>query len=1012
MSENTQTSGDRPCDSSQATDRAAVAAAGLTAVRFEYSPDFPGILKHLGSALAITTYQAGKLAVVGVEQDRLEFSFHNVDQAMGIAVGSQEIALGSRRDIFFLRAAHDIAPGVNPVGTFDSAWLTRQSFRTGNIHGHELAWGRDGLWVVNTLFSTLCTLHKDFSFVPRWRPPFISELAANDRCHLNGLAMLDGQPKFVTAHGDSNQPGGWRPGKASGGVVIDVPSGEVVARGFAMPHSPRLSRDRLWVLNSGAGQLGTVDLATGRFEPVESFPGYVRGLAFQGQFAFVGLSKIREKSVFGGMPIEEHRSTLRCGIAVVDLVSGRTVATLQFHSGVDEIFAVSVLPNCLRPCLVGPLDTQDDHSDIWVVPGSAGTGDASDGAVFSFREGKAPAEPQAWEGKAPAEPLSGTAFRAVPARQEPRPPSSRIASHASADALAALAEDLQRQGRYQEALLAFRKAIEAQPRRASLHCNLGNLWQKLDDQDQAIACYRQALEVDATCIPARQNLGHLLFNHGLTTEAVEQFEALLKADPSAINRLLSAVVLPVVYDSAEAVAQWRRRLIGCLDVLIADGASIDTQNALVPTSFFLAYQGQNDAPVMRRLGQICQGSESVPAARNGRLTPRSDGRLRVGFLSAYFRDHTIGRLNLGRIQHLDRQKFEVTVLSASSRRDAVSEQFRAAADRFVELPHDVATARHRVIDQDLDVLIFADVGMDALTATLAWSRLAPVQCVTWGHPETTGSPHMDYFLSSELLETPAADAHYTERLVRLPLLGTYFERPALTHSTEANVARASARVSREETILRGLKPTLHGDRHVYLCPQTLFKFHPDFDGLLAGILKADPAAELVLLEGRVRHWTDQLKRRFERTLPEAGRRVRFLPAIPRADFLKLLATADVILDPPHFGGGHSSYEALAVGTPVVTLPGEFLRSRITLALYRKMGFVDLVADSADEYVQTAVRLANDKDFRLTARQRIQQLAPVLFADLAEIRCLEDWLWSLTAEGCLPVSDGVGTRRKK
>lgn len=934
MSDSTPTRGDRSFDSSRATDR----AAGLTAVRFEYSTDFPGILKHLGSALAITTYQAGKLAVVGVEQDRLEFSFHNVDQAMGIAVGPHEIALGSRRDIHLLRAAHDIAGGVSPAGTFDAAWLTRQSFRTGNIHGHELAWGRDGLWVVNTLFSTLCTLHKDFSFVPRWRPPFISELAANDRCHLNGLAMLDGQPKFVTAHGDSNQPGGWRPGKAGGGVVIDVPSGEVVARGFAMPHSPRLSRDRLWVLNSGAGQLGTIDLATGHFEPVESFPGYVRGLAFQGQFAFIGLSKIREKSVFGGMPIEEQRANLRCGIAVLDLVSGRTVATLQFHSGVDEIFAVSVLPNCLRPCLVGPLDTQDDHADIWVVPGTAGSLDAWDGAVSSD--------------------------------SHPSP-----VTHASADLLAAQAEDLQRQGRLQEALLAFRKAIEAQPRRTSLHCNLGNLWQKLEDQDQAIACYRQALEVDATCIPARQNLGYLLFNHGLTTDAVEQFEALVKAEPSAINRLLSAVVLPVVYDSVESIAQWRQRLIGFLDALIADGASIDTQNALVPTSFFLAYQGQNDAPVMRRLGQICRGPESVPAVRNCRLTPRSDGRLRVGFLSAYFRDHTIGRLNLGRIQHLDRQKFEVTVLSASSRRDEVSEHFRAAADRFVELPHDVATARHRVIDQDLDVLIFADVGMDALTATLAWSRMAPVQCVTWGHPETTGSPHMDYFLSSDLLETPAADAHYTERLVRLPLLGTYFERPALTGASD----------SRRD-----------GDQHVYLCPQTLFKFHPDFDALLAGILNADPAAELVLLEGRVRHWTEQLKRRFERTLPEAGRRVRFLPALPREEFLTLLSAADVILDPPHFGGGHSSYEALALGAPVVTLPGEFLRSRITQALYRKMGFVDLVAGSSDEFIQTAVRLGTDPEFRLTTRQRIQQLAPVLFDDLAEVRCLEDWLWSLTS----------------
>jgi len=274
--------------------------ANLTPVRFEYSPDFPGVLQHLRASLAITTYQAGKLAVVGVEQDRLEFSFHNLEQAMGITVGPDAVALGSRREIHMLRAARDVAPGIAPQGTYDSAWLTRNSFRTGNIHGHELGFGRDGLWIVNTLFSTLCTLDENYSFVPRWRPPFITELEGNDRCHLNGLAMLDGRPKFVTAHGDSNEPGGWRKSKATGGVVIDVDSGQTVARGFAMPHSPRISHDKLWVLNSGAGQLGTIDVDSGNFEPVESFPGYARGLAFHGQFAFVGLSKIRETSVFGG----------------------------------------------------------------------------------------------------------------------------------------------------------------------------------------------------------------------------------------------------------------------------------------------------------------------------------------------------------------------------------------------------------------------------------------------------------------------------------------------------------------------------------------------------------------------------------------------------------------------------------------------------------------------------------------------------------------------------------------
>lgn len=941
---------------------------GQVPVRFEYSAKLPEILSHLQASLAITTYQAGKLAVVGVNGGQLDFSFHDFDQAMGIAIGPAAIAVGSRRDIYVLRAAKDIAPFISPAGTYDAAYLMRHSFRTGNIHGHELAWGREGLWVVNTLFSTLCTLNENYSFVPRWRPPFISKLEANDRCHLNGLAMHDGKPKYVSAHGDSDEPGGWRATKANGGVVIDVDTGETVARGFAMPHSPRLALGRLWVLNSGAGQLGTIDVASGRFEPVTAFPGFTRGLAFHGQFAFVGLSKIRETSVFGGMPIEKDRANLRCGVGVVDLATGHQAAMLQFHSGVDEIFAVGVIPGSKLPCFVGPQESESSRTDIWIVPTSA-------------------AAPGQLEER-----------RAVP-----KPNSDNLAASDKARQLAAMAEDLQGRGQLREAVHAYRTALDLDPTKAAWHCNLGNLWQQLDDQDQAIACYERALQIDANCIPARQNLGYLLFNHGRTEEAVAQYDALLILDASPINRLLAACLLPVVYDSTSDVATWRQRLINGLDGIIADGGTVDATKSLVPTSFFLAYQGQNDADVMRRLGRICCGSDLVAERTgkesgriSGQLQPRSDGRLRIGFLSAYFRDHTIGRLNLGRIQYLDRMKFEVTVLSASGRNDAVSAQFRAAADRYRQLPRDVAAARATIADQDLDVLIFADVGMDSLTATLAWSRMAPVQCVTWGHPDTTGSPHMDYFLSSELLETGDADAHYSEQLVRLPLLGTYFERPAFNPKPQVPVSQDVAKSLEHRAAnadASGLP--LNDTSHTYLCPQTLFKCHPDFDEILAGILNADPLAEIVLLEGRVAHWTNALKQRFAKTLPGGISRIRFLPAMPRDEFMNLLATADVILDPLHFGGGHTSYEALAVGTPVVTLPGEFLRSRITQSLYRKMKFTDLIVSTPKQYIETAVRLGTDRSERYRVSTRIQEGCPILFDDPQEVRCLETWLWSLT-----------------
>lgn len=345
-------------------------AAAQREVRYEFSEDLASVLEAIQATLVVSTYQAGKLALIGSHREQLKLSFHNFDRPMGVAVHPQgnRLAIAARDKIWFLNNAAEIAPSIEPAGTHDACFVTRSAQVTGDIQSHELAWGNDELWVVNTSFSCLCTLDQQYSFVPRWQPPFISGLAAEDRCHLNGLAMLDGQPKYVTVMAESDQAGGWRENKVETGCVIEVESGEVVGRGFAMPHSPRIHHGNVFVLDSGRGALVRLDPATGSKDVVARFPGYVRGLAIHGRLAFVGLSKIRETSTFGGVPIAEDRERLKCGVGIVDLTRGSLVGQFEFMSGVDEIFDVSLLSGIQSPAMRGPFSQEDGQPTIWLVP--------------------------------------------------------------------------------------------------------------------------------------------------------------------------------------------------------------------------------------------------------------------------------------------------------------------------------------------------------------------------------------------------------------------------------------------------------------------------------------------------------------------------------------------------------------------------------------------------------------------------------------------------------------------
>ena len=344
-------------------------------VRYEHSPGLPRLLNEIGASLVLTTYQAGRVITVGVHDKALQIRFNYVPHAMGLSRTPSGLAIGSLNGVWTLPASLDLAPNLSPEGHHDIAFLARSFHQTGPVLGHDLAWCDGQLWLVNTLFNCLCTLQAPWSFIPQWRPPFINTITAEDRCHLNGLAInRDGRrPAFVTAHGTSNDPGGWRVNKADGGCLMDVASGEIILNGLSMPHSPRLHHEKLYFLNSGRGELLEFSTLNGSSNVLVQLPGFTRGLDCHGSIAAVGLSRIRESAVFGGLPIAAEMDELQCGIVFVDLDTGEKLGHLWFLSGVEEIYSTAFIPGYLNPAVIGPDCGIDKNQTIWLVPSLGGT---------------------------------------------------------------------------------------------------------------------------------------------------------------------------------------------------------------------------------------------------------------------------------------------------------------------------------------------------------------------------------------------------------------------------------------------------------------------------------------------------------------------------------------------------------------------------------------------------------------------------------------------------------------
>lgn len=568
---------------------------------------------------------------------------------------------------------------------------------------------------------------------------------------------------------------------------------------------------------------------------------------------------------------------------------------------------------------------------------------------------------------------------------------------------------------YDEARKALDTALAADPNHWASCYTYAVLLQDVGCDAEAIDFYYRALALKDDHAKCQNNLGSALLNSGLVTEALPHFQRAVELDPkfaqayvnlgtvlnlqgswhdatAALEKAMHlngpagtwvkhALIMPAVPSGAEEIEKARDHMQRELESLVEQGLPLtDPLREVGLTPSRLAYHGRDDLPLMRQLAdfyltacpQLDVAAVHCEALRAG-PSEVIRMKIRIGFVSTFMFDHSIGRYYRQVIEKLSRDKFHVTVISTFPKNDPVAEAIAEAADACIQVPMHLAAAQQMIADAQLDMLVYCDVGLEPLSYFLAFSRLAPVQVAGCGHPSTSGIPNLDYFLSHQACEPEDWDDHYNEKplLLSPQVPYTYHEVPEAGPNPKPRAALS-------------LDPAAH----LYLCPQAPFEIHPDQDQLLAQILEADPQGQLVFFASQHATWNDQLQRRLAAAIPDCDARVKVLPGMTQDDYLDILRQADVILDTLHYNGSAPVLDGLALGTPVVTLPGAFMRGRQTLGCYGKLGVEECVAGNAEEYVKKAVEIASNPQLRSELSRRILAAGPQFFGNSDFVKELE------------------------
>ena len=593
-----------------------------------------------------------------------------------------------------------------------------------------------------------------------------------------------------------------------------------------------------------------------------------------------------------------------------------------------------------------------------------------------------------------------------------------------------LAGALVSERRLEEAEAAYRELLKVKPDAVEGLINLGNVLKEQDRPDESIASYRDAIRLRPDAAVAHYNLGCYLRDRGRIDEAVESLERAVALDPRmveaqiALGNVLSdndrrpesvavyqrALALapedvqvrwahtmsqvPAVYDDDTEPGVRREAFSRALAQLeawfVGERVRRGFRAVGVQQPFTLAYQEENNRDLLRRYGALCGrlmgdwlSRQRVPGPAIGRAAAQP---LRIGIVSDHFRNHSVwNAIVKGWFGELDRKRFALHAYYMGKHEDEETAYARERAARFVSGSRGLEGWVQAIVEDAPDVIVYPEIGMDPMTARLASLRLAPVQVATWGHPETTGLPTIDYFLSAEDLEPEDAEGNYTEQLVRLPHLGCFYER---------------VDIEPMEVDLRDFG--IAGDAPIFVCPGVPFKYAPTHDRVFVDVALKLGRCRFLLFQHQTKSLSERLARRLRRAFARYGLEledfVTFIPWLSRGAFFGLMRKCDAYLDTIGFSGFNTAMQAVECGVPIVTREGRFLRGRLASGILSRMGLHDLIADSDERYAALAVALASDGRFRQDVRERIHAERDALFQDRAPMRALEDFLWRSSRAG--------------